>query len=176
MKGRRAMSTTAEQTTSIPTGTWSLDPVHSDVGFAITYSGAGTVRGGFKEFDAKLVDGTLEGVAKVASVTFDEAAARRPPPVARLLRRRAVPRAALRLEDDRAERRRDHDRRRAHASRRDAARHDHGDDRRPDARCRRGGTHRAARVGPRDQGRPQRLRHRLEQGPSERRSRARRTT
>ncbi len=66
------MSTTAEQTTSIPTGTWGLDPIHSDVGFAITYSGAGTVRGGFKEFDAKLVDGKLEGSAKVASVTFDE--------------------------------------------------------------------------------------------------------
>ena len=66
------MSTTAEQITSIPTRTWGLDPTHSDVGFAITYSGAGTVRGGFKEFDAKLVDGKLEGSAKVASVTFDE--------------------------------------------------------------------------------------------------------
>jgi len=66
------MSTTAEQTTRIPTGAWSLDPIHSDIGFAINYSGAGTVRGGFKEFDAKLVDGKLEGVAKVASVTFDE--------------------------------------------------------------------------------------------------------
>jgi polyisoprenoid-binding protein YceI len=66
------MSTTAEQTTSIPTATWSLDPIHSAVGFAVNYSGAGTVRGGFKEFDAKLIDGKLEGSAKVASVTFDE--------------------------------------------------------------------------------------------------------
>ena len=66
------MSTTAEQTTSIPTGTWGVDPIHSAVGFAITYSGAGTVSGGFNEFDAKLVDGKLEGSAKVASVTFDE--------------------------------------------------------------------------------------------------------
>ena len=66
------MSTTAEQTTSIPTGTWSLDPIHSSVGFAVTYSGAGTFRGGFDEFDAKLVDGKLEGSAKVASVSFDE--------------------------------------------------------------------------------------------------------
>jgi polyisoprenoid-binding protein YceI len=66
------MSTTAEQTTAIPTGTWGLDATHSDVGFAITYSGAGTVRGGFGEFDAKLVDGKLDGSAKVASVTFDE--------------------------------------------------------------------------------------------------------
>ena len=65
------MSTTAEQTT-IPTGTWELDPIHSGVGFAVTYSGAGTVRGGFDDFDAKLVDGKLEGSAKVASVNFDE--------------------------------------------------------------------------------------------------------
>jgi polyisoprenoid-binding protein YceI len=63
---------TAEQTTSIPTGTWGLDPIHSDVGFAVTYSGSGTFRGGFKEIDAKLVDGKLEGVAKVASVDIDE--------------------------------------------------------------------------------------------------------
>ena len=66
------MSTTAEQTTAIPTGTWSLDPIHSDIGFAVTYSGSGTFRGGFKEFDAKLVEGQLEGVAKVASVDIDE--------------------------------------------------------------------------------------------------------
>ena len=66
------MSTTAEQTTSIPAGTWGVDPIHSNVGFAVNYSGAGTVRGGFNEFDAKLVDGKLEGSAKVASVSFDE--------------------------------------------------------------------------------------------------------
>jgi polyisoprenoid-binding protein YceI len=66
------MSTTAEHTTSIPTGTWGLDPIHSSVGFAVTYSGSGTFRGSFKEFDAKLVDGKLEGVAKVASVDIDE--------------------------------------------------------------------------------------------------------
>ena len=65
------MSATAEHTT-LPTGTWSLDTIHSDVGFAINYSGAGTVRGGFKEIDAKLVEGRLEGNAKVASVSFDE--------------------------------------------------------------------------------------------------------
>jgi polyisoprenoid-binding protein YceI len=66
------MSTTAEQITSIPTGTWAVDPIHSTVGFAVTYSGSGTFRGGFREFDAKLVDGKLEGVAKVASVDIDE--------------------------------------------------------------------------------------------------------
>ena len=60
------------QTTSIPTGTWSLDPVHSSTGFAVPYAGVGTFRGSFAEFDAKLVDGRLEGVAKVASVRVDD--------------------------------------------------------------------------------------------------------
>ena len=68
------MSTT-EQTTSItetPVGTWSLDPVHSTVGFGVRYSGVGTFRGTFDEFDASLVDGRLEGVAKVTSVRVDD--------------------------------------------------------------------------------------------------------
>ena len=66
------MSTTAEQTTSIPAGTWGLDPVHSSIGFAVSYSGVGTFRGTFDEFDAKLVEGALEGTAKVASVRVDD--------------------------------------------------------------------------------------------------------
>jgi polyisoprenoid-binding protein YceI len=65
------MSTT-EQTTVIPTGTWVLDPVHSSIGFAVSYSGIGTFRGTFEDFDAKLVDGRLEGVAKVGSVKVDD--------------------------------------------------------------------------------------------------------
>jgi polyisoprenoid-binding protein YceI len=65
------MSTTT-QTTGIPTGTWTTDPVHSSIGFAIRYSGIGTFRGTFEDFDAKLVDGRLEGVAKVASVKVDD--------------------------------------------------------------------------------------------------------
>ena len=67
--------TTTEQTTSIPktpVGTWSLDPIHSTIGFAVRYAGAGTFRGTFDEFDANLVDGRLEGVAKVTSVRVDD--------------------------------------------------------------------------------------------------------
>ena len=60
------------ETTAIPTGTWTLDPVHSSIGFAVPYAGVGTFRGTFDEFDAKLVDGRLEGVAKVASVRVDD--------------------------------------------------------------------------------------------------------
>jgi len=65
------MSITQDATT-VPTGTWSLDPVHSDIGFAVSYSGAGTFRGTFDEFDAKLADGNLEGSAKVASVAVGD--------------------------------------------------------------------------------------------------------
>ena len=65
------MSTT-QQTTQIPTGTWTLDPVHSTIGFAVSYAGVGTFRGTFADFDAKLVDGRLEGVAKVGSVKVDD--------------------------------------------------------------------------------------------------------
>jgi polyisoprenoid-binding protein YceI len=60
------MSTkTAEQ--ALPTGTWSVDKVHSTVGFAVPYM-AGTFHGTFSEFDARLSDGVLRGSAEVASV------------------------------------------------------------------------------------------------------------
>ncbi|MBA2614976.1 MAG: YceI family protein [Actinobacteria bacterium] len=65
------MSTT-QDATAIPPGTWSLDPVHSDIGFAVSYSSFGTFRGTFGEFDAKLADGNLEGSAKVASVAIED--------------------------------------------------------------------------------------------------------
>lgn len=65
------MSTT-EQTTAVPTGTWSLDSVHSSIGFAVQHSGVMTFKGTFDEYDAALVDGRLEGTAKVASVRVDD--------------------------------------------------------------------------------------------------------
>ena len=65
------MSTT-QQSTGVPTGTWTVDPVHSSVGFAVKHSGVMTFRGTFKEFDAKLVDGRLEGTVEVASVVVDD--------------------------------------------------------------------------------------------------------
>src|SRR5688572_15602622 len=63
---------TAEQTTVVPAGTWALDPVHSGVGFAITHSTVMTFKGEFADFDASLVDGRLEGTARVASVQVDD--------------------------------------------------------------------------------------------------------
>jgi polyisoprenoid-binding protein YceI len=47
------MSATA--TTVVPTGTWTVDPAHSKVGFAVKHMGITTVRGEFGEFE-----GTLE--------------------------------------------------------------------------------------------------------------------
>ncbi len=48
------MTTITQTQTQLPTGTWSVDPVHSQVGFALDYMG-GTFRGSFSP-----VAGTLE--------------------------------------------------------------------------------------------------------------------
>ena len=52
---------------ALPTGTWSADTVHSTVGFAVPYL-AGTFRGTFSDFEARLSDGVLRGAAEVGSV------------------------------------------------------------------------------------------------------------
>ena len=59
------MSTT--ETQAVPAGTWAVDPVHSNVGFAVDYM-AGTFHGTFNDFDAVVTDGVLKGSATVASV------------------------------------------------------------------------------------------------------------
>ena len=53
--------------TSVPTGTWSVDKVHSSVGFAVDYL-AGTFQGSFADFDAEVKDGGLRGSARVDSI------------------------------------------------------------------------------------------------------------
>jgi polyisoprenoid-binding protein YceI len=62
------MSTTQ---TTIPTGTWSLDPVHSTVGFEVGYL-AGTFRGQFRDVQVQLEitdeRARIDGTAQVASV------------------------------------------------------------------------------------------------------------
>jgi polyisoprenoid-binding protein YceI len=70
MKGaENGMST--RTLTIAPAGTWNLDPIHSRVGFEVSYL-AGTFKGEFHEVAAELaVDderASLEGGAKVASV------------------------------------------------------------------------------------------------------------
>src|ERR687896_2595308 len=51
----------------LPTGTWSIDRVHSTVGFAVKYM-AGTFQGTFSDFGVRLDGGVLTGSAEVASV------------------------------------------------------------------------------------------------------------
>src|SRR4029453_5219266 len=63
--------TTAQAESTIPTGTWQSDPVHSSIGFAVKHV-VGTFRGTFNEFSGILghTSGSpeLSGRAKVESV------------------------------------------------------------------------------------------------------------
>jgi polyisoprenoid-binding protein YceI len=52
---------------TVPAGTWSVDGVHSTVGFSVEYM-AGTFTGTFSDFDVSVADGVLKGTARVASV------------------------------------------------------------------------------------------------------------
>jgi len=61
---------------ALPAGTWTLDPVHSQVGFAVAYH-VGTFRGSFSPVEATLeVDGdghaTLRGSAAVSGVRVQD--------------------------------------------------------------------------------------------------------
>jgi polyisoprenoid-binding protein YceI len=58
------MSTTVNATQALPTGTWKVDPVHSQVGFSVDYH-VGTFRGTFSPLDATLEVGE-DGSAKLS--------------------------------------------------------------------------------------------------------------
>jgi polyisoprenoid-binding protein YceI len=65
------MSTTTSLA-AIPTGTYTVDPSHSNVGFEVRHMGIATVRGAFRNFQGTL-DATgdvpvLEGTVEVASI------------------------------------------------------------------------------------------------------------
>jgi len=65
------MSTiTTEQ--AIPTGTWTLDTVHSSVGYAVRHSGVSLFKGTVDSFEAELADGTIRGSADVSSITVND--------------------------------------------------------------------------------------------------------
>jgi len=60
----------------IPAGTWSVDPVHSGIHFAITHNGIATFRSGFGQYTATLTGGEspqLEGAVEISSIDIDEA-------------------------------------------------------------------------------------------------------
>ena len=53
---------------AVPTGTWTVDPVHSSVEFKVRHIGLSNFKGRFTDFTASLADGRLEGSARVESV------------------------------------------------------------------------------------------------------------
>ncbi|HVW46288.1 MAG TPA: YceI family protein [Solirubrobacterales bacterium] len=60
----------------VPTGTWTVDPVHSSITFAVTHNNVATFRSGFDSYEATLTGGgepKLEGSVDVASIDIDEA-------------------------------------------------------------------------------------------------------
>jgi polyisoprenoid-binding protein YceI len=63
----------------VPTGTWSIDPIHSSVGFEVKHMMISTVRGQFKQFEGTLEaaedyhDSRVWGSVKVASIDTNSA-------------------------------------------------------------------------------------------------------
>ncbi len=59
----------------IPAGSYTVDPVHSSVGFAVVHNGVSTFRSGFGSYEARLSGGEsprLEGAVEVASIEIEE--------------------------------------------------------------------------------------------------------
>jgi polyisoprenoid-binding protein YceI len=63
------MSTTLQQ---VPAGTFVVDPVHSNFGFAVTYSKLAKFQSTFGHVEASLDDGVLTGSAEVSSINIEE--------------------------------------------------------------------------------------------------------
>jgi polyisoprenoid-binding protein YceI len=61
----------SEITQSLPAGTWQADTVHSSVAFEVPYAVA-TFSGEVTDFDAALVDGKLQGSARIASLSLKD--------------------------------------------------------------------------------------------------------
>ena len=59
------MTTTVQQ---VPTDTYNLDPVHSNIGFAVRFNGVSIFRGQFEQVEATLEDGVLIGTAQAESI------------------------------------------------------------------------------------------------------------
>src|ERR687894_168591 len=74
----RGMISTASKTL-IPSGTWTVDPAHTTVGFAVKHLGIATVRGKFEQFEGTLEIGDdlasarAYGTVQAASVNTNDA-------------------------------------------------------------------------------------------------------
>lgn len=65
------MSTITQIEQAIPTGTWALDTVHSQVSYAVKHAGISLFRGNVDGFDASLADGTLSGSAPATGIRVE---------------------------------------------------------------------------------------------------------
>ncbi len=65
------------KTTLVPTGTWSVDPAHTTVGFAVKHLGIASVRGRFEQFEGTLeIDGDSArayGTVQAESINTNDA-------------------------------------------------------------------------------------------------------
>ncbi|MDX6598218.1 MAG: hypothetical protein QOE87_2105 [Gaiellales bacterium] len=71
------MSTTVS--TKLPSGTWSIDPIHSSIGFGVKHLGVSTFRGTFKAAAGTIVTDrdairSIEGSVQVANIVTEEPA------------------------------------------------------------------------------------------------------
>jgi polyisoprenoid-binding protein YceI len=63
--------------TQLPTGTWSIDPVHSSIGFGVKHFGVSTFRGSFKDASGSVVTAddaiqSIEGTVRVENLVTEE--------------------------------------------------------------------------------------------------------
>ena len=65
------------KTTPVPTGTWSVDPAHTTVGFSVKHLGIASVRGRFEQFEGTLEVGgdsaRAYGTAQATSINTNDA-------------------------------------------------------------------------------------------------------
>ncbi|HEV7615982.1 MAG TPA: YceI family protein [Solirubrobacterales bacterium] len=69
------MSSTQTVKQEVPTGAYTVDPVHSTIHFAVVHNGVSTFRSGFRAYEAKLEGGEqpqLTGSVEVGSVDIEE--------------------------------------------------------------------------------------------------------
>ena len=62
------MSIAEKTAVSVPTGTWTADPVHSTVTFEVEYMGISKFSGAVRDIEASLNDGLISGSAKIVSL------------------------------------------------------------------------------------------------------------
>ncbi len=66
------MSTISEIRTSLPAGTWTVDPVHSTVEFSVKHMVVANFRGGFGTFDVSVDETGIRGTVDVTSISVSE--------------------------------------------------------------------------------------------------------